>query len=121
MPQPAADGSSMTPHEARAILGLPPLAGPHEVRAAFREAAKRAHPDRPGGDAARFRAVIEAHETLTAALALPPPPLEDTLSITPLMALQGGAREIVLADGRRIRIALPAGLRDGERLRAAGK
>jgi curved DNA-binding protein len=111
----------MTAHQARAILGLPPLAGPHEVRAAFREAAKRAHPDRPGGDAARFRAVIAAHETLTAAPALPPPPAESNLTITPLMALQGGAREIALDDGRRIRITLPAGLRDGERLRAAGQ
>ena len=65
----------MTPQQARAILGLPPLAGPHDVRKAFREAAKLAHPDRPGGDAERFREMAEAHEVLRAAeLALPAPP-----------------------------------------------
>src|SRR5438105_1534752 len=112
----------LTPQAARDLLGLEPLAGPLEIRRAFREAAKLAHPDRPSGDAARFRQVIAAHELLRGAgLALPGPPpvLQDTISITPRMALEGGAREVALADGRRIRIALPAGLRDGERLRAA--
>jgi curved DNA-binding protein len=115
--------SIMTPQFARLVLGLGPVAGPHEVRKAFREAAKLAHPDRPGGDAARFRDVIAAYDVLRAAeLALPgPSPVtEDVLTITPLMAVQGGHRDVALADGRRIRITLPPGLRDGERLRAAG-
>ncbi|HEX7760559.1 MAG TPA: DnaJ C-terminal domain-containing protein, partial [Caulobacteraceae bacterium] len=84
--------------------------------------AKRLHPDRPSGDAEAFRAAHEAHRLLQGGLiALPAPPLvtEDRLSITPLMALNGGAREVMLADGRRIRITLPPGLREGERLRAA--
>lgn len=118
---PAA-GKPLTLADARAILGLGPLATPPDVRRAFREAAKRLHPDRPGGDAEAFRAALEAHRLLQGgplALPAPPPVTEDRLSITPLMALSGGEREVMVADGRRIRITLPPGLRDGERLRAA--
>jgi len=109
--------------QARSILGLGPLATSADIRRAFREAAKRLHPDRPGGDAEAFRAALEAHRLLQdqpKALPAPPPVTEDALSITPLMALGGGEREVMLADGRRIRVTLPPGLRDGERLRAAG-
>ena len=118
MPAP---GPSLTPQQARAILGLGPLAGVHDVRRAFRDAAKRAHPDRPGGEADQFRRVIEAYHLLQGGeLALPAPPAEDSLTITPLTAVAGGEREVILEGGRCIRITLPAGLRQGERLRAGG-
>ena len=114
-------GQTLTPQQARAILGLGPLSTAHEVRRAFREAAKRAHPDRPGGEAARFQQVLEAYHLLQGAgLALPAPATEDTLTITPVTALNGGERELMLTDGRRIRISLPPGLRQGDRLRTAG-
>jgi len=119
---PAA-GKPLSLADARRILRLGPLATPADARRAFREAAKRLHPDRPGGDAEAFRAALEAHRLLQGepkALPAPPPVTEDRISITPVMALTGGEREVMLADGRRIRITLPAGLRDGERLRAGG-
>lgn len=113
---------SLAPSDARAILGLGALPTAHEVRRAFREAAKRAHPDRPGGDAARFRMVLEAYRVLQTdgALKLPPPDPapEVPLTITPAEALLGGDHDTRLADGRTLRITLPAGLRHGERLRA---
>lgn len=116
-------GTPLTHAQAREILGLGPMATASDARRAFRDAAKRLHPDVPGGDSEAFRMAIEAHRLLQEeprALPAPEPVLEDALSISPLMALEGGEREVMLADGRRIRIALPAGLRQGERLRAAG-
>ena len=41
----------MTLTQAREVLGVGPLASPGEVRRAFREAAKQAHPDRAGDEA----------------------------------------------------------------------
>lgn len=117
---PAA-GLPLSLAQARQILGLGPLATAADARRAFREAAKRLHPDRPGGDAEAFRAAMEAHRILQGqpkALPAPPPVAEDRLAITPRMALEGGERDVALADGRRLRITLPAGLRDNERLRA---
>lgn len=140
------------------VLGVARGASPGELRHAFRQAAKAAHPDRPGGSAERFREVVEAHHVLqragpapketprrkespgserppeaAAARAEPPPrshapPPEarrrassrapTLLSITPHLAATGGDVEHVMADGRRVRIVLPAGLRAGDRFRA---
>lgn len=124
--------------EAQAILGLKPLATQAEIRRAFREAAKAAHPDRPGGDAERFRQVVEAHQLLqslkpssSASSRLNQPPAtvqrptsaaaseNNTLSVPPMLALSGGGLDHQLADGRKIRITLPAGLRTGDKLRVA--
>jgi curved DNA-binding protein len=114
--------ATLTLAEARQILGVDAETGAAEVRRRFREAAKQAHPDRPGGDAARFRRVLEAYRVLETPLALaaPEPAIDIDLCLTPAQAMAGGACETDLPDGRRIRINLPAGLRAGERLRAAG-
>jgi hypothetical protein len=51
-----------------AALGLSAHASPHEIKRAYREAVKRAHPDLHPDDAsaaARFRRVQEAYESLT--------------------------------------------------------
>ncbi|WP_374470941.1 DnaJ domain-containing protein [Phenylobacterium sp.] len=117
----------MSVRGARETLGVGPLAGPGEVRRAFREAAKRAHPDRPGGSAEGFREVVEAYRVLQIALRPPeriiqPPARREApapeLSIPPLVALKGGAVDQRLPDGRTIRIRLPAGLRTGDTVRA---
>jgi curved DNA-binding protein len=112
---------------ARAVLGVGPLASAGDLRRAFREAAKAAHPDRPGGDGERFRKVVDAYHRLRG---LPPPrdrivqppatrpPDPDVLSVTPLVALRGGLVEHLLSDGRRIRVRLPPGLRTGDAVRA---
>lgn len=117
----------MTARAAREALGVGPLAGPGEIRRAFREAAKRAHPDRPGGSAERFRQVVDAYHLLQqggppAGRIVQPParraPPTTTLSISPLVAMQGGAADHPLGDGRTIRLTLPAGLRSGDTVRA---
>jgi curved DNA-binding protein len=121
MPRPRKSQPTLSLADARAVLGLTVLAGPAEIRRAFRDAAKRAHPDRPGGDAARFRLVLDAYHRLTGeGLAIPGPAMaaEAPLAISPAQALLGGDCDTPLADGRTLRIRLPAGLRDGERLRA---
>jgi curved DNA-binding protein len=118
MPQAA---RTLSLADARAVLGLDALAAPHQIRQAFLDAAKRVHPDRPGGDAARFRQVLDAYRALQGeglAIAGPAMAAEVELSIGPAEALLGGDHETRLADGRTIRIKLPGGLRQGERLRA---
>ena len=119
--------SSMSPKAARELLGIGPLASAAEIRRAFREAAKRAHPDRPGGDEQRFRQVVAAYHRLQPLKApaerivqppAPRPPQPGVLAIDPIVALAGGAVEQALADGRRIRVKLPPGMRAGDVVRA---
>ena len=120
---------TMSAKQARAELGAGPLAGPAELRRAFREAAKRAHPDRKGGDADSFRRVVEAYRVLQATppprdrFVQPPatvpraPPPSPTLSVPPLIAMMGGKVEHHLLDGRRVKIGLPPGMRAGDIVR----
>jgi hypothetical protein len=49
--------------DAAAVLGVQPGATADEIHAAYRQAARRAHPD-TGGDEASFRRVTEAYESL---------------------------------------------------------
>lgn len=119
----------MTLRMAREVLGVSSLSTPAEVRAAFREAAKRAHPDAGGSDGA-FRQVVDAYRRLRNpviddGLAPPParraePTADPRLTIAPITALLGGVAEHRLPDGRTIRITLPAGLRCGDKVRAGG-
>jgi curved DNA-binding protein len=119
----------MTPKFAREVLGVSATATPAEVRRAFRNAVKRAHPD-AGGDEGAFRQLTEAYRRLQGDLAedlaavrsgpRPPPRGERSLEISPRVALEGGDVDHRLADGRLIRITLPAGLRQGDKVRAAG-
>jgi curved DNA-binding protein len=121
-------GQTITLSRAREVLGVGPSAAPGEVRRAFRQAAKLAHPDRPGGGGEQFREVVAAYHRLlypTAAerAIAPPPPRPASpavLAISPMVALQGGRAPHRLADGRTIRLRLPAGLRSGDTVRAAG-
>jgi len=114
---------------AREVLGVGPLATAGELRRAFREAAKLAHPDRPGGGAERFRKVVEAYHRLQglqpgAERIIQPPaprgPESSVLIIDPLTALHGGSAEHLRGDGRRVRVRLPAGLRTGDLIRVGG-
>jgi curved DNA-binding protein len=114
--------------DARALLGVAAGAGEGDLRRAFREAAKTAHPDRPGGCADRFRQVVEAYHLLTAQPktddrffqppSAAPVSLADLLAISPLTAMNGGEVLHAFKDGRQIRLTLPAGLRAGDRVRA---
>ena len=127
-----ANPTTMSAKRAREVLGAGPLAGPAELRRAFREAAKRAHPDRKGGDAERFREVVEAYHILQTApvprdrISQPPATVarpmaaSPTLSTPPLVAMMGGKVEHRLPDGRRVKIELPAGMRAGDTVRVGG-
>ena len=109
--------------EARRVLGVEGCADDAVVRRAFRAAVKRHHPDRPGGDEARLRQVIEAYRALrpAAAIARERRPRTPALTITPADALLGGWRPVRLPDGRTVQLHLPAGLREGERLSVDGR
>jgi curved DNA-binding protein len=119
---------AMTYKHARAVLGVSVLADQAEIRRAFHAAAKRVHPDRPGGGAEPFREVVEAYHRLRDRAAgerifQPPAPLEPKaqpgiLVISPLIALAGGEVEHLTADGRRLQVTLPAGVRAGDAVRA---
>ncbi|THD64799.1 DnaJ domain-containing protein [Phenylobacterium sp.] len=122
----------MTLRAAREILGVGPFYDAHALRTAFREAAKRAHPDREGGADERFRQVVAAYHRLQAAQPVPaerlivqppvPRPAQPAvLAIDPLTALRGGAAEHRLADGRLVRLTLPPGLRAGDAVRAGAE
>ncbi len=103
-------------------LGVEWPCEPDALRAAFRAAVKRAHPDRPGGDAAKLRAIIEAHELLRGqppSVASPRNTAPLILEITPVEALRG-LRRAVLCDGALREMRLPAGLRAGDRVRLGG-
>ena len=109
----AASAPSLSLSAARAILGVAPGADERELRAAYREAAKRAHPDRPGGDATLFRDVLTAYRMLQgveppAGLGFPPAtvqtpamPSQAVLEVEPAFAFSGGALEADVG-GRRL-------------------
>jgi curved DNA-binding protein len=118
----------MTLSEARALLGVRPQASPTDLRRAFRDAAKAAHPDRAGGSSDRFRRVMAAYRQLEEASAEVIAPRVSVsaaehgkLVISPLQAWNGGAVEHRMADGRTLRIRLPVGLRNGDLVRAEGE
>lgn len=112
---------------AREVLGVGSDSTPAEVRQAFRDAAKRAHPD-GGGDPRAFRQVVDAYHVLqdplsdrfvqAPARARPTP--DPDLEISPRVALEGGDVDHTFPDGRTIRITLPPGLRSGDKVRAGG-
>ncbi len=124
------DGRKMTARLARERLGVGPGADGHALRAAFREAAKRNHPDR-GGDPLAFREIMDAYHFLRAAplepvafeLAPIPPaaPVKRMVEIPPEVAVVGGIALVDASDGRRLKVFLPPGLRPGETVRAGGE
>lgn len=117
--------------DALRLLGLTGPADREDLARAFRVAALASHPDRPGGDAARFRAVTAAYRQARAAAPRPTvtvaepllsalaPPAAPVAVLTPLQALRGD-RLVVRHDGRALRVTAPAGLRTGETLRLRG-
>jgi curved DNA-binding protein len=113
--------------DARALLGIGIVATLDDLNAAFRAAAKVAHPDRPGGDADAFREVLAAYRVLQAEFRVPAiiphatPVLTPFVDVTPLVALRGGEAEAVLSTGQRVMTRIPAGARHGETVSVAGE
>jgi len=111
----------MSAADALRILGVAGGADADALRAAFREAAKRAHPDHHGGDGERLRLIIEAYRTLRPKGAALRHVAPRRLQITPTEAMLGGWRPVELAEGRQVNVRLPPGLRDGEALSVDGQ
>jgi curved DNA-binding protein len=113
----------MTLKDAREVLGVSSASTPCEIRQAFREAAKRAHPD-AGGDEGAFHQLVDAYnrlqdplsETFVQAPLRPKASPDPDLEISPRIALEGGEVDHRLPDGSMIRITLPPGLRSGDKV-----
>jgi curved DNA-binding protein CbpA len=58
----------------RTVLGVAPEAGRDEIRSAYRELARRLHPDHAGGDGEALARVNMAYATLMAAAQREPRP-----------------------------------------------
>jgi curved DNA-binding protein len=108
--------------EARRLLSVVIGASGEELRLAYRNALKIAHPDRGGTDE-QLRDIVEAYRILTEAPTVStrrrnarydPPPAK--LDINPVTAVVGGRTVTRLPDGRRVAITLPPGLRQGDRI-----
>jgi curved DNA-binding protein len=121
-------GETISASEARLILGVDAAAGDEALRLAFRAAVKAAHPDRPGGDSERLRLVLEAYRLLSPGAAVRAQPRVRSqgqgpkrLVVTPEDVVLGGWRAVKISDGRAMRLHLPAGLREGERISIDGQ
>lgn len=107
--------------DALRVLGVSGDADADALRAAFRAAAKGAHPDHHGGDGEQLRLIIEAYRTLRPKAGALRHIAPHKLKISPAEAMLGGWRPLALADGREVSVRLPPGLRDGEALSVEGQ
>lgn len=122
-------GARIEAKAARRLLGVKPGADAEALTTAFREAARRTHPDREGGDAEAFRQVLEAYRFLRdeppAPIAFIPAPASApraaTVEITPAVAYAGGEALVTTSDGRTLKLRLDPGLRAGQQVRAGGE
>jgi len=114
---------SLSLDQARRLLGVVAGCTPDELRAAYRSALKRAHPDQGGTDVA-LRLTLEAYRMLEGRSATRNQTFEEErgpqerLEITPVIAVVGGRVVTRMADGSRVAITLPPGLRNGDRISA---
>lgn len=111
----------MTAADALRVLGVSGDADADTLRAAFRTAAKGAHPDHHGGDGDQLRLIIEAYRTLRPKAGALRHIAPHRLKISPAEAMLGGWRPLTLANGREVSVRLPPGLRDGEALSVEGQ
>jgi curved DNA-binding protein len=108
----------MTMEAARRLLSVVADADAETLKSARNKAMMGAHPDHGGSEDA-LRLVIEAYSILIGESEAGPETLQ-RLEITPTVAMLGGRHQTRLADGRRIAISLPAGLRNGDKVSAGG-
>lgn len=118
-------GAIMDAKTARRLLGVKPAADLATLTTAFREAARRTHPDRESGDAEAFRDVLDAYRFLrdlpgepVAFVPVPLPPRQATIEINIATAINGGEALVTAADGRQLKLRLVPGLRAGQQVRA---
>ena len=105
----------MTVLEARLLLEVDAGAGPDELRAAFRRALRRTHPDLHGGDGTAARRVVAAYELLVGepSPASAPEPSPESLH-TPAVVLDGDTVSAELPAGDLFEMLHVVGDRIGE-------
>ena len=122
--------ADLTFEEAHSLLGIGPGDGPEAVARAFRAAAKRFHPDRPGGDASRFQRVTEAYRLLQsgAVCEAPPSPAMDVrgadiwiVAEVPVFVLERGGRATVETPRGPRTLWIDRAAAERRRLRLAGE
>lgn len=118
----------MTRDQARKVLDVSIRATSEEIRVAYRAKLMTAHPDQGGTDE-MLRLVLEAFKTLDessqaqtassggASSSRRGPAPQERIEITPSIAMVGGRVATRLSDGRRISVNLPAGLRQGSKIK----
>lgn len=112
----------MTVEAARRVLAVGREVDAEDLRTARNKAMMKAHPDH-GGSAAALKKVLDAFAVLEVWIAEGSPTVNEelpTLEITVTLAMMGG-RQIVRIGSRKLAIALPAGLREGDKLSAGGE
>jgi hypothetical protein len=97
--------------EARRVLGVGPGESADGLRAAYRDALHRTHPDLHGGDGAPTRAVVEAYRALVGTA---PPDADPSASAqasapAPPPAPEREPGTVVVVDGDTVAADLPAG------------
>jgi curved DNA-binding protein len=102
---------------ARRLLSVAAGADAEALKSARNRAMMSAHPDHGGSEDA-LRRVIEAYAVLSGERE--PAAHLEVLEISPAIAMTGGRQIVRMGDGRTIAIVLPAGLRAGDRVGAAG-
>lgn len=119
---------SLTLRDAYGLLGLHGPVEPRRLAELFRAAVKSARPDQPGGDAERFRRVIEAYRLIQKRGVLGPaldapearPMPVPVVVLSPLEAVHGACATVALPGRGALRVMVPAGLRTGEHVRLSG-
>jgi curved DNA-binding protein len=121
-------GQTLTLRDAYGLLGLHGPVAPRRLAELFRAAVKSSRPDQPGGDAERFRRVIEAYRLIQkrgiAGLALDAPKVRPmplpVVVLSPLEAIHGACATVAVPGRGALRVMVPAGLRTGEHVRLRG-
>jgi curved DNA-binding protein len=116
----------ITVEAARRILGVDKFCDAAALRAAFNKTVKASHPDHGGSEQALTRTleayrVLEAWQGAADASFTAADTGSQRLEISLAVAMKGGKTVTRLADGRRIALTLPAGLRNGDRISAGGE
>jgi len=104
------------------ILGVNKDASPEEIKAAYRKAASKHHPDK-GGDAEKFKEISEAYEFLTTQPTSSPQfgPFASFVTSVPVKikaaeAFNGCTKKIQLGQGQIHSVDVPAGILPGQML-----
>ena len=96
--------------EARRLLGVDDTTGPAALRAAFRQALRRTHPDLHGGDGTAAREVLAAFELLASL----PEPEQEPEPVHDLVSLDGDTVSAELPAGDLFEMLVAVGERIGD-------